>query len=113
MEAVRDGDTALLKRDFPAAVKSYLLAWDLDENLRSKNWRSTNTPIDAINNLILIKGREIFDNAVCLDLLEAIQDRSYRKPILIKRNALEPFAASHVIELAGHLHFYAGTRSGN
>jgi len=113
MKAVGDGDAALLEGDFCNTVKCYLLAMKLDESLCSKRQKIVETPIDAINNVILRQGRDVFENAVCFDLIEAIQDRSYLKPILIKENTISKLRAYDIVDLVGHLQYIAGIRSGN
>ena len=60
MKVVGDGDAALLKRDFRNAVKCYHRAMKLDESLCSKEMNRVETPIDAINNLILLEKRDVF-----------------------------------------------------
>ena len=112
-EAVEDGNAALLKGDFQNAIKLYLVAMELDESLCAKRQKIVETPIDAINNVIWRQGRDLFENAVCFDLIEAIQDRSYLKPILIKENTISKLQAYDIVDLVGHLQYIAGIRSGN
>jgi hypothetical protein len=112
-EAVEDGDAALLKRDFCNAVKSYLRAMKLDESLRSKDLTGVKNPIDAINNLIFLEDKDVFENAVCFDFIEAIQDRSYLKPILLKTNTMTRSAAVRITNMVGQLHCISVLRSGN
>jgi hypothetical protein len=112
-EAVEDGDAALLKRDFCNAVKCYLRAMKLDESLASKRLTMAKNPIDAINNLILLEKRDVFENADCFDLIEAIQDRSYLKPILLIKNPMKRSTVCRIINLVAQLHCMSFMRSGN
>jgi hypothetical protein len=112
-EAVEDGDAALLKRDFRNAVKCYLRAMRLDKSLFSKEMSMVETPIDAINNLILLEKRDVFQSPVCFDIIEALQDRSYLKPILLKKNTMKRSTARRIVNMVGQLHCISVIRSGN
>jgi hypothetical protein len=85
----------------------------LDESLRPKGLTIVENPIDAINNLILLEKRDVFENADCFDLIEAIQDRSYLKPKLLIKNPMEHSTVTRIINMVGQLHCLSVLRSGN
>ena len=84
-----------------------------DESLCSKKVTGVKTPIDAINNLIFYEGEKVFEYAVCFYLIEAIQDRSYLKPILLKTETMNSSTAYRIVDMVNHLHCISVVRSGN
>ena len=88
LKAVEDGNAALVKLDFVNAIQFFNLALELNEQLDSKIPKTVETPIDAIINVRLREGKDTFENADCLELIETIQDKSYKKPILILKNTI-------------------------